>query len=38
MHLDTAHHGIGSASCGPPLPPGHRLTAHPVAYALGFST
>ena len=38
VHLDAAHHGIGSASCGPPLPPGHRLAAHPVAYALGFST
>jgi beta-galactosidase len=38
LHLDAAHHGIGSASCGPPLPPGHRLAAHTVAYALGFST
>ena len=37
LHLDAAHHGIGSASCGPPLPPGHRLAAHAVAYALGFS-
>jgi beta-galactosidase len=37
LHLDAAHHGIGSASCGPPLPPGHRLAAHPVGYALGFS-
>ena len=37
VHLDAAHHGIGSASCGPPLPPGHRLAAHTVAYALGFS-
>ena len=38
LHLDTAHHGIGSASCGPPLPPGHRLAARTVTYALGFST
>jgi beta-galactosidase len=38
LHLDTAHHGIGSASCGPPLPPGHRLAARTVAYALSFST
>jgi beta-galactosidase len=38
LHLDAAHHGIGSASCGPPLPPGHRLTAHTVAYALRFSS
>jgi beta-galactosidase len=37
LHLDAAHHGIGSASCGPPLPPGHRLAAHTVAYALRFS-
>ena len=37
LHLDAAHQGIGSASCGPPLSPGHRLTAHTVAYALGFS-
>jgi beta-galactosidase len=37
LHLDAAHHGIGSASCGPPLPPGHRLAAHTVAYVLGFS-
>ena len=37
LHLDAAHHGIGSASCGPPLPPGHRLAAHTVAYALSFS-
>jgi beta-galactosidase len=38
LHLDTAHNGIGSASCGPPLPPGHRLAARTYAYALGFST
>jgi beta-galactosidase len=37
LHLDAAHQGIGSASCGPPLPPGHRLAARTVAYALGFS-
>jgi beta-galactosidase len=37
LHLDAAHQGIGSASCGPPLPPGHRLAAHTVAYALRFS-
>ena len=38
LHLDAAHHGIGSASCGPALPPGHRLAARTVAYALRFST
>jgi beta-galactosidase len=37
VHLDAAHHGIGSASCGPPLQPGHSLAAHPVDLALGFS-
>ena len=37
VHLDTAHHGIGSASCGPRLPPGHSLVAHTVAWTLRFS-
>jgi len=37
VHLDAAHHGIGSASCGPPLQPGHTLAAHPVDLVLGFS-
>ena len=37
VHLDAAHHGIGSASCGPPLPPGHTLAAHTVARTLRFS-
>jgi beta-galactosidase len=37
LHLDAVHQGIGSASCGPPLPAGHRLAAHTVGYALGFS-
>jgi beta-galactosidase len=37
VHLDAAHHGIGSNSCGPPLPPGHSLTAHTVTWTLGFS-
>jgi beta-galactosidase len=37
VHLDAAHQGIGSASCGPPLQPGHSLTAHVVDFALGFS-
>jgi hypothetical protein len=35
--LDAAHHGIGSASCGPPLPPGHSLAARTVTSALRFS-
>ena len=37
LHLDAAHHGIGSASCGPPLPPGHSLAARTVAWTLRFS-
>jgi beta-galactosidase len=36
VHLDAAHQGIGSASCGPPLPPGHSLAAHPVDLVLSF--
>jgi beta-galactosidase len=28
LHLDTAHNGVGSASCGPPLLPDARLTAN----------
>ena len=37
LHLDAAHHGIGNASCGPPLPPGHSLAAHAVTCTLRFS-
>jgi len=37
VHLDAAHHGIGSGSCGPRVLPGHTLTAHTVRYALRFS-
>ncbi len=37
VHLDVAHHGIGSGSCGPPVLPGHTLVAHAVAYTLRFS-
>jgi beta-galactosidase len=37
VHLDAAHHGTGSASCGPPVLPGHTLLAHAVAYTLRFS-
>jgi beta-galactosidase len=38
LHLDAAHQGIGSGSCGPPLPPGHSLAAHAVDLTLGFNT
>ena len=37
VHLDAAHHGIGSGSCGPPVQAGHSLAAHPVDLVLGFS-
>jgi beta-galactosidase len=37
VHLDVAHQGIGSGSCGPRVQPGHTLTAHAVGYALRFS-
>jgi beta-galactosidase len=37
VHLDAAHHGIGSASCGPRLPPEHTLIAHTIVWTLGFS-
>ena len=37
LHLDAAHHGIGSAACGPPPLPGQALLAHTVSYALKFS-
>ncbi len=37
VHLDAAHQGIGSGSCGPRLPPVHSLVAHAVAYTLRFS-
>ena len=37
VHLDIVHQGIGSASCGPPLLPGHHLAAHAVDLTLGFA-
>ncbi len=37
VHLDVAHHGIGSGSCGPRVLPGHTLMAQAVAYTLRFS-
>jgi beta-galactosidase len=38
LHLDIAHHGIGSGSCGPGVLPGDSLMAHGVGYVLRFST
>ncbi|MFD6949662.1 beta-galactosidase [Nocardiopsis sp. TSRI0078] len=37
LHLDQAHHGIGSASCGPGVLPAHRLAAGRHRLRLGFS-
>jgi beta-galactosidase len=37
LHLDAAHQGLGSASCGPPLPAWHTLAAVPVSFTVGLS-
>jgi beta-galactosidase len=37
LHLDAAHQGIGSAACGPRLPPWHTLFAVPTTFTIGFS-
>jgi beta-galactosidase len=37
LHLDAAHHGLGSASCGPPLPPWHALAAVPASFTIGLA-
>ena len=37
LHLDAAHHGIGSASCGPPLSAWHALEPVPAAFTVGLS-
>jgi beta-galactosidase len=34
VHLDAAHHGIGTASCGPGPLPEHTLHARPTALHL----
>jgi beta-galactosidase len=38
VHLDAAHHGIGSNSCGPAVQPGHSLAAHVTGLTLGFAS
>ncbi|SEG53319.1 beta-galactosidase [Actinacidiphila yanglinensis] len=38
LNLDLEHHGLGSASCGPPLQPRHELAAVPARFTLGFGT
>jgi beta-galactosidase len=37
LTLDAGHNGIGSASCGPPLPPNHLLPAASVRLSLELS-
>jgi len=37
LHLDAAHHGLGSASCGPPVPAWHTLDAVPAAFTIGLA-
>ena len=34
LHVDAAHHGLGSASCGPPVPAWHALAAGPAAFTV----
>src|SRR5579872_556181 len=37
LNIDIAHHGIGSASCGPKLPERYALTVRPVTFTIGLS-
>jgi beta-galactosidase len=37
VNLDAAHHGIGSASCGPGVLPRHRLEPGPFALRVAFT-
>jgi len=37
LHVDTAHHGLGSASCGPPVPAQHALAAVATSFTIGLS-
>ncbi|GFJ89583.1 hypothetical protein Prum_032250 [Phytohabitans rumicis] len=36
VNLDAAHHGIGSASCGPGVLPQHQLRPGPFRFGLVF--
>ena len=38
IHLDHAHHGIGSAACGPTLPAIHTLAAVPTVFTIGLES
>jgi len=37
LHVDHAHHGIGSAACGPWLPAQYTLAAVPTSFAFGLA-
>lgn len=37
LHIDHAHHGIGSAACGPWLPAAHTLAPTPAVFQVGFA-
>jgi beta-galactosidase len=37
LYVDAAHHGLGSASCGPPVPAWHTLAAAPATFTVGLS-
>jgi beta-galactosidase len=37
LNLDQAHHGIGSAACGPALPGNQSLPAAPATFTLGLA-
>jgi beta-galactosidase len=37
LHVDAAHQGLGSASCGPPVPAWHTLAAVPASFTIGLA-
>ncbi len=37
VHVDAAQHGLGSASCGPPVPAWHTLAAVPASFTIGLA-
>jgi beta-galactosidase len=37
LYADAAHHGLGSASCGPPVPAWHALAAVPASFTIGLA-
>jgi beta-galactosidase len=37
LYADAAQHGLGSASCGPPVPAWHTLAAVPATFTIGLS-